>query len=222
VWEPSEEDLAQFANIDLPVMLTTSGADLMNTYDQANNHILTHLQGLVNQMLMINELPEVEFDFDQYPIAGFKADLFDSVWAFEGWAGQNAAVQGYDVDYFSFVSINEVFDYYTPVIVANIEYAEAHPDIMKAFLRGAKKGYEYCIEHVDEAADILLEAAPEIDARLAHASQAYLADQYVADAPSWGVFDGERWSAFYEWLSKNTEMGAGIDVNAGWTNDYLA
>ena len=74
VWEPSEEDLAQFANIDLPVMLTTSGADLMNTYDQANNHILTHLQGLVNQMLMINELPEVEFDFDQYPIAGFKAD----------------------------------------------------------------------------------------------------------------------------------------------------
>ena len=154
-------------------------------------------------------------------IAGFKADLFDSVWAFEGWAGQNAAVQGYDVDYFSFVSINEVFDYYTPVIVANIEYAEAHPDIMKAFLRGAKKGYEYCIEHVDEAADILLEAAPEIDAQLAHASQAYLADQYVADAPSWGVFDGERWSAFYEWLSKNTEMGAGIDVNAGWTNDYL-
>ena len=74
VWQPSEEDLAQFADIDLPVMLTSSGADLMNTYDQAEDHIKVPLQGLVNQMFMINELPEVEFDFDAYPISGFTAD----------------------------------------------------------------------------------------------------------------------------------------------------
>ena len=72
--EPSEEDLAQFSGIDLPVLLTTSGADLMNTYDQANDHILPAIERLENMMLSINELPEVEFDYDAYPINGFVAD----------------------------------------------------------------------------------------------------------------------------------------------------
>ena len=40
VWVPSEEELAQFANIDLPVMLTASGADLPFTYDSVNDRIL--------------------------------------------------------------------------------------------------------------------------------------------------------------------------------------
>ena len=60
--------------IDLPVLLTTSGADLMNTYDQANDHILPAIERLENMMLSINELPEVAFDYDAYPINGFPAD----------------------------------------------------------------------------------------------------------------------------------------------------
>ncbi len=72
--EPSEEDLAQFSGIDLPVLLTTSGADLMNTYDQANDHILPAIERLENMMLSINELPEVAFDYEAYPINGFPAD----------------------------------------------------------------------------------------------------------------------------------------------------
>lgn len=75
VWQPSEEDLAQFGNVDLPVMLTTSGCDLPNTYDQQNDHILDAMQGLVNQMRRINEITEVEtFDFNAEPYCGFRAD----------------------------------------------------------------------------------------------------------------------------------------------------
>ena len=74
VWIPSEENLAQFENVDLPVMLTSSTYDLPLTYDQENGHILDALQGLVNQMCQINELPEVTFDFAKHPISGIDAD----------------------------------------------------------------------------------------------------------------------------------------------------
>ena len=155
-------------------------------------------------------------------IAGLKAKMFDSVWVYEGWAVQNAAVQDYPVNYFSFISIDDVFDYYTPVLAANVEYAKKNPDVVKAFLRAAKKGYEYAIAHPQEAAEVLCAEVPELDSALVGQSQAYLSKQYQADAGSWGVIDGTRWSRFYQWLNDNKLVEKQLDVNAGWTMDYLA
>lgn len=154
-------------------------------------------------------------------VSALKADMFDSVWVYEGWSVQNAIVRGFDVNYFSFISIDEVFDFYTPVIAANVEYAEANPEAIQAFLRAAKKGYEFAVANPSEAAAILCEAVPELDATLVEQSQKFLADQYQADAPSWGVIDGERWSRFYTWLNDNKLVEKQLDVNSGWTGAYL-
>ncbi len=154
-------------------------------------------------------------------VSALKANLFDSVWVYEGWTVQNAIVQDYPVNYFSFISIDDVFDYYTPVIAANVDYAKQNPDVIKAFLRAAKKGYEFAIQNPEEAATILCEAVPELDANLVEQSQKYLADQYQADAESWGVIDGDRWARFYQWLNKNNLVSGELDVNAGWTAEYL-
>ncbi len=154
-------------------------------------------------------------------ISGLKADLFDTVWSYEGWAVQNATVRDYPVSYFSFISIDEVFDYYTPVIAANDEFCEGNPEVVRAFLRAAKKGYELAIERPDEAADILCEVVPELDAALVRQSAAFLAEEYQADATSWGLIDGRRWSAFFQWLNDNSLVERPLDVDAGWTMDYL-
>lgn len=154
-------------------------------------------------------------------VSALKANMFDSVWVYEGWTVQNAKVQDYPVNYFSFISIDEVFDYYTPVIVANVEYAQKNPEVIKAFLRAAKKGYEFAIANPEEAAQILCEAVPELDSALVEESQAFLANEYQADASSWGVIDGERWARFYAWLNKNELVEGELDVNAGWTMEYL-
>ena len=154
-------------------------------------------------------------------ISGFKADLFDTVWVYEGWAVQNAAVQDYPVNYFSFISIDDVFDYYTPVLAANTEFCESNPDVVKAFLRAAKRGYEYAISDPDGAADILCEEVPELDPALVHESATFLADEYQADASSWGLIEADRWSAFFQWLNDNDLVETPLDVNAGWTMDYL-
>ena len=155
-------------------------------------------------------------------VMGLKTNLFDCVWVFEGWAVQNANVQNYAVDYFSFISIDEVFDFYTPVIAANTTYASAHPDVIKAFLRAVKKGYEFAIAQPQDAADILCEQAPELDAKLVAQSQAYLAEQYQADAPSWGLIDKDRWARFFQWLNDKGLVRNKLDVDSGWTMEYLA
>ena len=154
-------------------------------------------------------------------VAGLRANMFDTVWVYEGWAVQNALIQGYDVNYFSFISIDDVFDYYTPVLAANTEYAEKNPEVVRAFVHATKLGYEFAIDHPEEAAQILCEAVPELDHELVEKSAGYLAGEFRADAAEWGVIDGERWARFYQWLNDNGLVEEPIDVNAGWTDEYL-
>ena len=155
-------------------------------------------------------------------VAGLKTNMYDCVWVYEGWAVQNAKVQGYDVNYFDFRAMDDVFDFYTPVIAANTEYAQANPEVVKAFLRAAKKGYEFAVSQPDEAAKILCEEVPELDSELVDASAAFLAGEYVSDAESWGVIDPDRWSAYYQWLNDNSLVENKLDVNSGYDTSYLA
>ena len=154
-------------------------------------------------------------------VSGLKADEFDCIWVYEAWAVQNAKVQGFDYDYFSFRDIDSAFDYYTPVIIANNDFLKDSPDQAKAFLRATKKGFEYAEQNADEAAQILVAAAPEVDPELAKTSQEFLADQYTADASSWGVIDGARWAKFYTWMNDNKLTPTALDANGGFSMDYL-
>lgn len=167
-----------------------------------------------------SKLKMVPYEVDD-EVAGLKANMFDCVWVYEGWAVQNAKVQHYDVNYFSFVDMDKVFDFYTPVIAANDDFAKKYPDVVKAFVRAAKRGYEYAIKHPKDAGDILLDAAPELSSDLVQASAKYLAKQYQADAKSWGVIDKSRWGAYFKWLNDKNLVESKLDENSGWTMDYL-
>lgn len=154
-------------------------------------------------------------------VTGLRTNQFDATWVFEGWAGQNAKVQDFATDYFAVGDIDERFDYYTPVIIANDAFLEEHPDEARAFLAATALGYEYAIEHPEEAATILVAAAPEVDPDLALASQLYLADKYQADAAQWGIFDADRWNAFYAWMNEQSLTEKPLPMDAGFTNEYL-
>ena len=56
--------------------------------------------------------------------------------------------------------IDPVFDYYTPIIIANDSFLEEDADTAKAFMAAVSKGYQFAAEHPEEAADILMAAAP--------------------------------------------------------------
>ena len=156
-------------------------------------------------------------------VSALQSGSVDAIWIFYGWAGIACEVAGLDTDYFEFADIDPVFDYYTPVLIGNNAWMAENPDTARAFLTALGKGYTYATEHPAEAADILMEAAPELKANseLVYASQEYLAAEYIADAARWGEFDGARWAAFFNWLNENDLLDGQLDPNFGYTNEYL-
>ena len=156
--------------------------------------------------------------------AALAAHQTDAVWVFYGWSGVNAEIEGVDCDYWNFSDISPELDYYTPVLLANNEFLEENPETAKAFLEATRRGYEYAIENPKEAADMLIEGdstgSLKGSEELVYASQEWLSAKYIDDAKQWGVFDPERWDAFYGWLYEN-ELTAHDLRTMGYTNDYL-
>ena len=154
-------------------------------------------------------------------VSALQSGSVDAIWIFFGWAGVATEIAGMETDFFAFKDINPVFDYYTPVIIGNSDWLSANPDTAKAFLSALKKGYEFAVDDPDEAADILLKYAPELDSELVKASQEYLSKQYKSDVERWGYIDPERWNSFYTWVYDNELYTGELPENSGFTNDYL-
>lgn len=149
----------------------------------------------------------------------------DAVWIYYAWSGINAELSGLDFEYFDFREIDEVFDFYTPVIIANDSFLESDPDTAVAFLSATAKGYEYAIENPEEAAQILIDGDETGSLlgseELVIESQKWIGQQYKADADRWGFIDPERWDGFYKWLSDEGLVERPVTAGTGFTNDYL-
>lgn len=168
--------------------------------------------------LIPNEVTDEAQDVQQNPD--------HAIWVFYGWGGINSKVNKIDTDFFYFKDINPVFDYYTPVLVANNDFLSENSEAAKGFLAATKKGYEYAIENPEEAADILIKSDETKSLvgseELVTESQKWLADQYIADAEKWGYIDAQRWDSFYKWLSDEKLVEKELPAGTGFTNDYLA
>ncbi len=156
-------------------------------------------------------------------VSALKSNSVDALWVFYAWAGVACETVNLPTDYFAFRDIDPVFDYYTPVVIANNTFLEEDPETAKAFIAALSKGYEYAIANPKAAADILMEAAPELKSNplLVYASQNYLAKEYKADASRWGEISEGRWSAFYGWLNQYDLLEDPILADKGFTNDFL-
>lgn len=149
-------------------------------------------------------------------VTALQTDQVDTIWIYSAWAGVKCGItEGLETNYFDFRSIDDTFDCYTPVIIANNDLIEKEPETVQAFIDATRKGYEFAIENPHDAGDILLEASPELDKDLVYASQDFLADKYQADAEKWGKLDQARWDAFFSWVNTlgivdTIEPGAGM------------
>ncbi len=74
--EHTEEQEEQFKELDMPMMLTTCTYDTWTHYDAANGYIAEDFQQNINSYLGYNEMEQVEFDFEKYPMSGFKGDIY--------------------------------------------------------------------------------------------------------------------------------------------------
>ncbi|MFP3154010.1 ABC transporter substrate-binding protein [Lachnospiraceae bacterium ZAX-1] len=153
-------------------------------------------------------------------VTALQTDM-DLVWIYYAWDGIATKLAGLETNYINLADVEEVLDFYSPVIIANNDYLSNNSEQAKAFLAAVKKGYEFAIENPKDAAKILCDAAPELDENLVLESQKWLADQYQDDAKNWGTIDAARWDRFYNWLYDQGVITTKIPDGFGFSNDYL-
>ncbi len=134
-------------------------------------------------------------------VAGFDALLAgraDFVWIFRGWQGVQAEREGVDLTLFTFNDYG-VPDYYTPVLVASPDGIENNAAALKAFLAATARGYTFAANNPEEAAELLLQAAPAgsfPDPGLVRESQALVSSFYLAQGEAWGQQSLEKWTGY--------------------------
>ena len=146
----------------------------------------------------------------------------DIGWIYYGWEGIEAQLRG--------ISLNTVMlsdwdravpDVYSPILITGEKTLRDKPDLVRRFLAATARGYDFAIAHPDEAADILVKMVPEIDPKLAHASQRWLSPRYKEGAARWGEQRVEVWQRFADWMYENKLAERKLDGAAAFSNDYL-
>ncbi len=168
-------------------------------------------------------------DFDKLEMVSIgSADFFTSVtkdvdftWIYYGWDGVAAELRGIDLNFINLREEDDALDFYTPVIIASEETIGQNPDLVKGFLRAVTKGYEYCIEKPEEAAEFLLKVSPELDRELVIESQKFLSKEYQSDAPAWGLMKREIWESYAKWMYERDLIESMLDVDKAFTNEFL-
>lgn len=155
-------------------------------------------------------------------------DFFDAVsnhvdftWIYYGWDGVAAELQGFDINFMLLQDFGEVLNFYTPVLMTSEKLIEEDPALISSFMRASTRGYAYAMQNPEEAAAILLDAVPELDADIVVASQIYLADQYQADAEHWGEMKLEIWADYADWMYQEDLLESPLDAEKAFTNQFI-
>jgi ABC-type nitrate/sulfonate/bicarbonate transport system substrate-binding protein len=156
------------------------------------------------------------------PLSLLQQGQIDLAWIFYGWQGVQAEQLGIDLDLVMMEDeLDCIPDYYTPVIIASETTLAERPDLVRAFLRAVSRGYTFAAEHPDEAADILLAAAPELDPEIVRTSQRWISPRYQAEAPRWGEQTADRWQDYADWMTSRGILSGTLDTTAAFSNAYL-
>lgn len=160
---------------------------------------------------------------DDNSIVAMVNKAFDSAWIYYAWDGIMADFVDLETNYFNLRDYDDAFDFYSPIIIANNDYLKANDEEAHKIIGAIRRGYQYAMENPEEAADILINNAPELEDQreMVIASQQWLSTQYASDPEQWGKFDSERWNAFYTWLFEHKLIEKDLTEQAFFTNDYL-
>ena len=195
----------------------------------------TYEEPVVTTVLKSDGAPTGKFTNITTNLGGYQAlaaRQADFMWLYMGWEGVQAGLDKVELNTF-LLKDHGVPDYYTPVIIANESFLASHGDAAKRFLAATSRGYEYGVSNPEEAADLLVKAAPAgtfADSTLPRASQKYLAPFYKGNQAHWGTQTLDYWTNFPKFIASTGLLKTAegkvvrpedIDFSGLFTNDYL-
>lgn len=146
----------------------------------------------------------------------------DFQWIFYAWDGVEAERRGIELNVIMLKDLNPIFDYYTPVIITNEKNITDQGDLVRKFMNATQEGYRFAGEYPHAAAEVVIEAVPEINADLVRESQVWLSPRYQDDAEYWGMQRTETWEQYAQWLWKQGLVQQKIDAVKAFTNVFVA
>jgi len=148
-------------------------------------------------------------------------EYVDYTWIYYGWDGVASELKNFPINFIFLQDYAPELDFYTPVIIAREQLLATEPELVRKFLRATKKGYQFSIANPELAVQDLLKHAPEIEREIAIASQQYLAKEYQADVPYWGVMKAQRWENYARWLYERGLIDRMLEVESAFDNSFL-
>lgn len=145
----------------------------------------------------------------------------DFQWIFYGWDGIEAKRRGIKLNTIMLRDLNPILDYYTPVIVTNENHVKNQKELVTRFMKAVSQGYNFSIKNPDEASQILIKSAPELNHDLIKQSQIYLSREYRSDALKWGIQREIVWARYAQWLYDQKLIKKMINVKDAFTNEFL-
>jgi len=149
-----------------------------------------------------------------------KKDI-DFAWIYYAWTGVEAELRGEPINMIYLTDYTDKLDYYTPVLATSEKMIGEKPELVRAFMAAAAEGYQFAIDHPGEAADVLIAAEPDLNAKLVKASQKWLSPKYKADAPRWGEQKLEVWQNYAAWMKEHNLLEKELDAEKAFTNEFL-
>ena len=181
-------------------------------------------QGILKNIFKKNDLDfnklNLIHSFVENILVSFEKDV-DAVLAYYGWDKILADTNNISNNFMFLPDLDNVLDYYTPVIIANNNYLSDNEVNTIKFMKAVYKGYNYAISRPIEAAKILSKFTLAKDENFLLKSQEYISSQYKAEAEFWGTIKKDRWENFYYWLYENKIIDFEIKEGTSFTNYFL-
>ncbi len=145
----------------------------------------------------------------------------DIMWFFEAWDNVTCQLNNFEINYMPCRELDERLDYYTPVLITNEKMIAEQPEVLEAFLVATERGYQDAIADPAGCAAILQKYAPDYSLEMLTISQEFLAKEYIADAPNWGVMKDEVWDNYTGFMVEYGVIGESIGASELYTNEFL-
>lgn len=145
----------------------------------------------------------------------------DFAWIYYGWTGIEAELRGDELNMQYLTDYSDKLDYYTPILMTNENMIAEDPETVRAFTKAVSQGFEFAIDEPEQAAEILIEAVPDLDPELVKASQEWLSPKYQDGAAQFGEQQEQVWADYAAWMFDNGLLDEELDVEQAYTNEFL-
>ncbi|MDR1193667.1 MAG: ABC transporter substrate-binding protein [Peptococcaceae bacterium] len=144
----------------------------------------------------------------------------DATWIYKNWEYFVMRQAGKEVNYFAFADFGELYNFCAPGVAASHGLIDTEPQVLRAFLGAAERGFIEAAADPDGSAALLERHMPGWDAALIRASQRYASGLYLDAAGHWGRIRPERWNTLADWMVAEKLLAA--RPSREFTNEFLS